>query len=130
MKVCNFIKKSLQHRCFHLNIAKYLIMLFSKNICKRLLFGFFNGSLFHGPKGLRSRFYDGIRLQGLRHRSSFLFLSWHEPSPSPPPQIAFENLRQIPLMSQLSFYIDYFFWQSSHLKIQTLDYNQHRIKAH
>ena len=102
----NFIKKSLQHRCFHVNIAKFLILIFSKNICERLLFDFFNGSLLHGPKGSRSRLYDGVRLQGLRHRSSFLFLSWHEPSPSPQP--AFENLRQIPLMSQLSFYIGYF----------------------
>ena len=44
-----------------------------KNICKRLLFNFFNGSLLHGPKGLRSRFYNGVRLQGLSHRSSFCF---------------------------------------------------------
>ena len=79
---------------------------FSKNICEWLLFDFFNVSLLHGPKGSRSRLYDGVRLQGLRHRSSFLFLSWHQPSPSPQP--AFENLRRIPLMSQLSFYIGYF----------------------
>ena len=106
LKACNFIEKSLQHRCFHENIAKFLVLLFSKNICKRLLFDFFNGSLLHGPKGSRSRLYDGVRLQGLRHRCSFLFLSWHELSPSLQP--AFENLRQIPLMSQLSFYIGYF----------------------
>ena len=108
LQACNFIKPRPQQRCFPVNIAKFLILLISKNICERLLFDFFNGSLLHGPKGSRSRLYDGVRLQGLRHRSSFLFLSWHEPSPSPPPQLAFENLRQIPLMSQLSFYIGYF----------------------
>ena len=58
LKACNFIEKSLQHRCFHENIAKFLVLLFSKNICKRLLFDFFNGSLLHGPKGSRSRLYD------------------------------------------------------------------------
>ena len=45
-------------------------------------------------------------IQDLSHRTSFLFLSWHEPSPSPGP--AFENLKRIALMSQLSFYIGYF----------------------
>ena len=106
LKACNFIKKSLQHRCFHVNIGKFLILLFSKNICERLLFYFFNGSLLHQPKVSRFRLYDGTRLQGLRHRSIFLFLSLHEPSPSLQP--AFENLRRILLMKQLSFYIDYF----------------------
>ena len=75
-------------------------------ICERLLFDFFNGSLLHGPKGSRGRLYDGVRLQGLSHRTSFLFLSWHEPSPSAGP--AFENLRRMPLMSQLSFSIGCF----------------------
>ena len=42
-----------------------------KNISKRLVFNFFNGSLLHGPKGLRSRLYDGVRLQGPSYRSSF-----------------------------------------------------------
>ena len=51
---------------------------FSKIIGERLLFYFFNGSLLHWPKGSRSRLYDGVGLQGLTHRSSFLFLSWHE----------------------------------------------------
>ena len=106
LKACNFIKKRTQDRCFPVNIAKFLTLFIPKNICEQLLFECFNGSLLHGPKGSRSRLYDGVRLQGLRHRSSFLFLSWHEPSPSPQP--AFENLRQIPLMSQLSFYIGYF----------------------
>ena len=44
-----------------------------KNIWKRLVFNFFNGSLLHGPKGLRSRLYDGVRLQGPSYRSSFCF---------------------------------------------------------
>ena len=74
MNASNFIKKRSQNRCF-LEI-----------ICERLLFDFFNGSLLHGPKGSRSRLHDSVRLQGLTHRSSFLFLSVHEPnSPHPPP---------------------------------------------
>ena len=64
---------------------------------KHLLFYLFEASLSHGPKGSRSRLYDGIRLQGLSHRSIFLFSSWHEPSPSPRP--TFENLRRISLMT-------------------------------
>ena len=40
-------------------------------------FSFLNDSLLHGPKGLRSRLHDGVRLQGPSHRSSFLFLSRH-----------------------------------------------------
>ena len=106
LKACNFIKKRPEHRCFPVNIAKFLILLNSKNNCERLLFDFFNGSLLHRPKGSRFRLYGCVRLQGLTHRSNFLFLSWYEPSPSPRP--AFENLRRIPLMNQLSFYIGYF----------------------
>ena len=106
LKACNFIKKRPQNRCFPVNIAKFLMLLISKNICERLLFDFSNRSLLHGPKGSRSRMYDSVRLQGLSHRTSFLFLSWHEPSLSPGP--AFENRRRMPLMSQLTFYIGYF----------------------
>ena len=97
LKACNVIKKRLRRRCFIVNIAKFLILTFSKNICERLLFGSFNGSLLHGPKCSRSRFYDRVRLQGLSHRSSFLFLNWHEPSSSH--RLAFKNLRRIPLIS-------------------------------
>ena len=71
----NVIKKRPQHSCFPVNIAEFLILAISKNICKRLFFNFFNGSLLHGPKGLRSRLYDGVRLQGPSHRSSFCFKS-------------------------------------------------------
>ena len=83
LKACNFIKKRPEHRCFPVNIAKFLILLNSKNNCERLLFDFFNGSLLHRPKGSRFRLYDGVRRQGPTHRSIFLFLSWYEPSPSP-----------------------------------------------
>ena len=79
------------------------------NYIKKRPQNFFNGSLLHQPKGSRSRLYDNVRLQGLTHRSSFLFLSLHEPSPSPQP--AFENIRRIPLMNQLSLHIGYF-WSS------------------
>ena len=33
---CNFIKKTLQQKCFHVNIAKFLRILILKNICERL----------------------------------------------------------------------------------------------
>ena len=45
LKACYFIKKRPQWRCFPVNIAKFLILLILKNICERLLFDFFNGSL-------------------------------------------------------------------------------------
>ena len=112
LKTCNFIKNRPQHRCFPVNIAKFLRLHISKNICERLLFSCFNGSLLHGPKGSRSM-YDGVRLQGPRHMSSFLFLSWHLSS-STEFQPMFKNQRQLslmsqgsPWMSQLSFYIGY-----------------------
>ena len=106
LKAYNFIKKRPEHRCFPVNIAKFLIPLNSKNNCEQLLFDFFNGSLLHWPKGSSCRLYDGVRLQGPTHASRFLFLSWYELSPSP--RTAFENLRRIPLMNQLSFHIGYF----------------------
>ena len=39
-KSCNFIKKRLQHRCFLVNIAKFLRTPILKNICERLLLNF------------------------------------------------------------------------------------------
>ena len=107
LKACVFIKKRPRHRYFPMNNAKYLRLPILKNICERLLFDCFNGSLLHGPEGSKSRLYDNVRLQGPSRRSSFLFLSrylssWIQSRP------ALENLRQIPLMNQLSFYIGYF----------------------
>ena len=77
LKARNFIKKRHQHRCFPVNIAEFLRVPIPKNICERLLFDCFNGSMLHGPKSSRSKLYDGVRLQGPSHRSSFLFLSRH-----------------------------------------------------
>ena len=99
LKACYFIKKS---RHFFMNIAKFLRLPILKNICEPLFFDCFNGSLLHRPKVSRSRLCEGPS-----HRSSFLFLSrylssWIESRP------ALENLRGIPLISQLSFYIGYF----------------------
>ena len=37
LKVSNFIKKRLQHRCFPMNIAKFLATPILKNTCERLL---------------------------------------------------------------------------------------------
>ena len=36
-KACDFIEKRLQHRCFPVNIAKFLRAYILKNICQRLL---------------------------------------------------------------------------------------------
>ena len=41
-----------------------------KNICKRLLFNFSNGSLFHGPKGLKG--LDSMTASGFRVRATGL----------------------------------------------------------
>ena len=78
LKASKFVKKRPQNRCFPVNIAKFLILPISKIMYERLLFDFFNGSLLHRSKGSRSRLYDGVRLQGLTHRSNFLFLSTHK----------------------------------------------------
>ena len=59
--------------CFPVNIAEFSILPILKIICKGLLFNFFNVSLLQEPKGLRSRLYDGVKLQGPSHRSSFCF---------------------------------------------------------
>ena len=37
LQACNLLKKRLQHRCFLVNIAKFLRTPILKNICKRLL---------------------------------------------------------------------------------------------
>ena len=39
-KVCNFLKKGLQHRCFPVNIAKFLRTLILMKICEQLLLQF------------------------------------------------------------------------------------------
>ena len=106
LKTCNFIKKRPQGG-FFVNVAKFLKLFISKIICERLFFDFFFSAndcfltVFIVTSAKRFKIYDGVRLQGLIHRSSFLFLSRHEPSPLPRP--AFENLRRMPLMNQLSF---------------------------
>ena len=55
--------KRPQHRCFPVNIAKFLILSILKNICKWLLLSFLNGSLLHGPKDVRSRLYDSVKFR-------------------------------------------------------------------
>ena len=62
LKACNIVEKRPQSRYFPVSIAKFLI-LFSEIVCKER------------PKGSRSRLHEGVRLQDLIHRSSFLFLS-------------------------------------------------------
>ena len=100
LKACNFFKKWPQHMRLPVNNLKVLRLLIWKNNYEQLLFDYFNVSLLHGPKASSCRLYDGVRLQGLSHRSRFLFLSRHL-SPWADSRHAFENLRRIPLMSQL-----------------------------
>ena len=60
LKACNFIKKSLQDRCFHVNIEKFLMLLFSKNIC------FLTFSMVHCYMGLKVRGLDFMTASGFR----------------------------------------------------------------
>ena len=39
-KICNFLKKRLQHRCFPVNIAEFLSTLILMKICEQLLLPF------------------------------------------------------------------------------------------
>ena len=41
LKPCNFVKKRLQHKCFPMNIAKFLRTPLLKNICELLLLHLF-----------------------------------------------------------------------------------------
>ena len=104
LKVCNFIKKRPQRKCFLVNISKFLRLPILKNIFEWLIFYCFNGSVLHGPKGSRFRLYEDVKFQGLSHRSNFLFLSRHFSSLTE----ARPTLRRIHLMSQLSVYTDCF----------------------
>ena len=100
LKACIFVKKKLQHRCFPVNIAKFLRLPISKNICDQLLL---TVSMVH--------YYMGIKVQGLNCMVEsgiwvqvtglvFVFRSTSQP--------VFGNQQQIPLISHLSFYIGYF----------------------
>ena len=80
-------------------LREFLRLSISKNISERLLFDFFNSSLFHGPEVSRSRLNDGVRLQAPSHRSSFLFLSRHLLSLTESRPVL-ENLRRKLLVSQ------------------------------
>ena len=57
-----------------MDIAKFLRLPIMKNICERLLPDYFNGSLMHRPNGLRSTFYDSVRLQDPSPCPSYLLL--------------------------------------------------------
>ena len=105
-----FFKKEIETQVFPVDIAKFLRLPTLKDIFERLVLDYFNGSLIHRPNDWRSIFYDCVRLQGPSSWPSYLLLfylfiyifiyllllSWTEPRP------AFENLRQISLMSQLT----------------------------
>ena len=93
---------------FSLNIAKFLGLFFSKNICEQLLFDCSNGSLLNEPKISKSRFYGSVKLQGLQVFSESSGSSSQRLSSRTEFRPVFKNQRAIPLMSQLSFLICYF----------------------
>ena len=66
-------QKEAPTEVFSCEYCEILRLPISKNICERLLFDCFNGSMLHGPKGSRSKLYDDVRVQGPSHRSSFCF---------------------------------------------------------
>ena len=66
--------KDTPTQVFSYEYWKFLILPILKNICKRLVFNFSNGSLLHGPKVLKPRLHDGVRLQGLSHASGLVFV--------------------------------------------------------
>ena len=76
----------------------------------------FNVSLLHSPKSSRCRLHHGVRLQGPSRRSRFLFFCWHISSWTESRPVL-KNLRRIPLMNQLRFYICYFCRVSGRFRI-------------
>ena len=74
----NFFKKRDSNTgvsCGYCEIFKTLFLRpILKNICERLLPDYFYGSLIHRPNGLRSIFYDSVRLQGPSPWPSNLFI--------------------------------------------------------
>ena len=57
------------------------------------------GSLFHLPKGSRSRLHNSIRLRGPSHRPSFLFSSRHPVSWTNSQRVS-KNLRRLPFTNR------------------------------
>ena len=57
-----------------MDIAKFLRLPILKNIREQLLPDYFNASLTHRPNGLRSIFFDSVRLQGASPWPSYILL--------------------------------------------------------
>ena len=75
LQVRTFLKKKkMPTQVFPVDIAKFLRLPILKNICEQLLPDYFNGSLIHRPNGLRSIFYDSVKLQGPSPWPSYLLL--------------------------------------------------------
>ena len=68
-KTCNFLKKRLRHRCFPVNIAKFLRTLILMKICEQLLLPFLLLTVNISPQGLVS----ALNSIGLHQRSSSMF---------------------------------------------------------
>ena len=86
------IKKLTPTQVLPVDVAKVFRLAILKNICEWLLLDCFNGLLFR-LKGSTFILCDSVKLQGLSHRSSFLFISWHFWSWTDS-HCVFENLRQ------------------------------------
>ena len=92
-KVCNFIKKRLQHRCFPVNIGKFLRTPILKNICVRVLLKRLSEVIV--KTFLKSHFQnhlDSVILQKYKWLSNqnFKHNSVHMPSLNLTPTLSFE----------------------------------------
>ena len=62
MKACNFIKKRLQHMCFPVNIAKFLITPILKNIMTASADNYFLVTEYNLPKLLKFFLAEGHKM--------------------------------------------------------------------
>ena len=78
-KTCNFLKKRLQHRCFLVNIAKFLRTLILMTICEQLLLQFLLLTVNNSSQGLVSAFNSVDLLQRSSSKSSPQGVQWQAP---------------------------------------------------
>ena len=78
-KTCNFHKKRLQHRCFLVNIAKFLRTLILMTICEQLLLQSLLLTVNNSSQGLVSAFNSIDLLQRFSSKSSPQGVQWQAP---------------------------------------------------
>ena len=91
--------------CFPVNIAEFLILPILKNICKRLLFDF---SMVHSYMDLTVQGLDCMTASGFRVRVTGLVFAFKQASLVLKQVPTCIRKHRQPLISQLSFYIGYF----------------------